>query len=131
MIADRFASIIYMLWLEEAINAGEITSMPSGGADLFYEGLNREAFSGCEWIGASRGQIDELKETQAATLRLKYNLSTHEDELARLGKDWRKTFIQREREKKEMKARGIEVEEEKNRMENAVTGDARESEGGE
>jgi capsid protein len=28
-----------------------------------------EAMSRCDWIGASRGQIDELKETQAAILR--------------------------------------------------------------
>jgi capsid protein len=60
--------------------------------------LNFDAISRCEWIGASRGQIDELKETQAAVLRMDNGLSTAEDELARLGKDWRKTYRQIKRE---------------------------------
>lgn len=96
--ADRFATQIYDVWLEEQINKGGLTTVPRGAADLYYTGLNREAFSACDWIGASRGQIDEMKETQAAVLRLKWNLSTYEDELARLGKDWRKVIAQRQRE---------------------------------
>ena len=109
MVADRMASNIYALWLEEGINSREITSLPRRAVDLFYTGLGKEAFCGAEWIGASRGQIDELKETQAATLRIKYNLSTYEDEQARLGKDWRKQFAQIAREKDLMKKLGIEV----------------------
>jgi len=59
-----------------------------------------DAYCACDWIGAGRGQIDELKETQAAILRIKSGLSTYEDELGRLGKDWRKTLKQRARERK-------------------------------
>lgn len=110
IVADKLANIIYRLWLEEAINSGEITSLPRN-APSFYEGLNADAYSRAEWIGASFGQIDELKETQAAVLRLKSNLSTHEDELARMGKDWRQVFRQREREKADMEARGLIMEE--------------------
>ena len=127
MVADRFASNIYRLWLEEAINKGEITSLPRN-APNFYDGLNADAYSSCEWIGASRGQIDELKETQAAVLRLKYNLSTREDELARLGKDWRDVFTQLEREKKQMGDRGLLPEEGSDNMMNATTGAPREKE---
>lgn len=123
--ADRFASMVYRLWLEEAINKGEI-NLPKR-APNWYEGLNADAYSACEWIGASRGQVDELKETQAAVLRLKYNLSTHEEEMARLGKDWRQCFAQREREKKDMEARGLQVEE--SNAINAASGAPRESEG--
>lgn len=126
MVADRFASILYGLWLEEAVNKGEITSM-SRKAPNWYEGLNREAYAACDWIGASRGQIDELKETQAAVLRLKYHLTTYEDEHARLGKDFRKVFIQREREQKEMEDRGLTVEGDDNMM-NATTGAPRQKE---
>ena len=96
MVADRYASSVYKLWLEEAINAGEITTYRP--AKNWYDGMNADAYSRAEWIGAGRGQIDELKETQAAVLRLKYHLSTYEDEMARLGKDWRTTLAQRERE---------------------------------
>jgi len=98
-VADRFATTYYRLWLEEAINAGEITSLPRN-APSWYAGLNQEAYSACEWIGASMGQIDELKETQAAVLRVSNGLSTREAELARLGKDWRVVFGQLSREKK-------------------------------
>lgn len=106
MVADRFASMIYHLWLEEAINKREITSM-TRRAPSYYDGLNAEAYGACEWIGAGRGQIDELKETQAAVLRMKYGLSTSEDELSRFGKDWRATFRQIAREMQKRKELGI------------------------
>lgn len=97
MVADNFASTIYRLWLEEMLNAGQITSikrnMPS-----WYDGRNAEFYSSCDWVGASRGQVDELKETQAAILRINNGLSTREQELARLGQDWRKVLRQMKRE---------------------------------
>lgn len=107
MVADRLASIIYCLWLEEEINAGNIP-LPAGfTVDDFYDPIKREAFTACDWIGASRGQIDEMKETQAAILRIKSGLSTYEAESARLGLDFRKTFRQRAREEKLMKKLGL------------------------
>lgn len=101
-VADRFATMCYRLWLEEAVNMGAITAMPleARQAGWLYQNQRLDALSTCEWIGASKGQIDELKETQAAVLRLKYNLSTDEDEIARLGKDWRVVKKQRAREKR-------------------------------
>lgn len=124
-VADGLATNGYMLWLEEAINKKQITSLPRN-APSWYEGLNAEAYSQCEWIGASKGQIDELKETQAAVLRLKYNLSTQERETARFGSDWRKVNAQREREIKDQKARGLIVEEDNSI--NAASGSTREQE---
>lgn len=97
--AETAANHIFSLWLEEALNNGMIDSMPRKAPD-FYEGLNKEAYCNASWIGASMGQIDELKETQAAVLRLNNGLSTREDELARLGKDWRPMLRQLAREKK-------------------------------
>lgn len=100
-VADRFASMIYALWLEEDMNAGNLP-MPKGRTkDDFYEDpVFREALLACTWIGASRGQIDEMKETQAAILRIKAGLSTYELECARLGEDFRRIFKQRAREEK-------------------------------
>lgn len=105
--ADKFATAGYSLWLEEAINKGVIPLPPGKDASHFYEGLNKEAYCRCEWIGASRGQIDELKETQAAILRIKACLSTYEDEIARGGKDFRRVFEQRAREEGIIKKRGL------------------------
>ena len=106
-VADQFANLVYACWLEEAINAGEIPLPAGAGADFFYEGMNREALIRCSWIGASRGQIDEYKETQAADLRITSGLSTLEDEIARIGGDWRKVMRQRAREKKMSEELGL------------------------
>jgi lambda family phage portal protein len=92
IVADRYATIAYSLWLEEAINKGEIKSLPQGFN--LYEGQNKDAICNCSWIGASRGQVDELKETQAAVMRIKAGLSTLAYEAAKLGHDWRELLEQ-------------------------------------
>ncbi len=113
MVADRFANFVYRLWLEEMLWTGQIESMPTRMRNpenmdwLYGAPLAMDAISHCEWIGAARGQIDELKETQASVLKIKFGLSTHADELAKLGKDWRKVYAQMERERKDREKRGI------------------------
>lgn len=98
LVADRMASMIYTLWLEEEVNAGNVP-LPKGFTwKDFYDPIKRDALCNSEWIGASRGQIDEKKETEAAILRIKNGLSTYEAEISRLGGDFRETFKQRARE---------------------------------
>lgn len=111
MVADRFANAVYMLWLEEELSKGEVPLPP--GAPNFWDGLNAEAYSKCTWIGASRGQIDEKKETEAAVMRIERGLSTYERECAQLGQDFREVFAQRAREKKLMDSYGLEFGEPK------------------
>lgn len=110
MVADRFATFVYQLWLEEEINSGRCPLPAGKTAAWFYEPLVKDAISACTWIGASRGQIDELKETQAAMLRIKGGLSTYEEENARLGKDFRDVFAQRAREQKLAKKLGLQFD---------------------
>lgn len=100
-VADRFADELYALWLEEEMNAGNLP-LPRGWGDgsAFYLPFGKEALTECDWIGAGRGQIDELKETQAALLRVKGGFSTREQEIAKQGGDWRKVFRQLSREQK-------------------------------
>lgn len=101
-VADRLANNIYALYLEEEIAAGNLP-LPSGKKrSWFYESGVKDALIQCSWIGASRGQIDEMKETQAALLRIQGGLSTYEKECARLGDDFRDVFEQRARENKLM-----------------------------
>ncbi len=111
VVADRFATIIYRLWLEEMINANAFTTFPKSKAPILYDngrlGLRFDAISRCDWIGASRGQIDELKETQAAVLRINNGLSTREDEISRLGGDWRKKLRQLAREQQLIEKLGL------------------------
>lgn len=106
-VADRFAKNLYLLWLEEEINAGTLPLPKGMGAEIFYDPIKREALAQCDWIGASRGQIDELKETQSAVMRIKSGLSTYEIEAARLGIDWRKIFRQAKREQAMIKELGL------------------------
>lgn len=132
-VADAMANHVYRLWLEEAINADQITNFRASEAGLLYtnghQNLFFDALSRADWIGASRGQIDELKETQAAVLRIKYGLSTHEDELSRLGKDWRKVYAQLQREARDREERGIELYEDNSV--NAASGTTREADSNE
>jgi lambda family phage portal protein len=97
-IADRRANWTLCLWLEEDLADGN-PPLPNGWEqELYYERYAKAALSHGDWIGSGRGQIDELKETQAAMLRIKSRLSTWEIELARMGLDWRRMFRQMKRE---------------------------------
>lgn len=107
IVADKLATMIYTLWLEEEIASGNIPLPPHWTRDTYYQPLMAEAVSQCSWIGSGRGQIDELKETQAAILRIKSGLSTYEEESARLGNDFRRTFRQAAREQKLIKKYGL------------------------
>ncbi len=97
-VADKFATDVYRLWFEEQLNSGGFDDILPANAPNFYEGLNADAYCACSWIGAPRGQIDELKETQAAIKRIEAGLSTYEKECARFGEDFREVFRQKMRE---------------------------------
>lgn len=108
MVADKIANFIYALWLEEDINLGNIPLPKGKTADWFYEPLVKDALVQATWIGASRGQIDEKKETEAAILRIQSGLSTYEKECGRLGEDYREVFAQRARENGIMTNKGLQ-----------------------
>lgn len=107
-VADRFADEIFALWIEEDLNAGNMPLPVGFNSGIFYEPWGRECLTACDWIGAGRGQIDELKETQAAILRVKGGLSTREFEIAKQGGDFRKVFRQLSREAKLEKELGLD-----------------------
>ncbi len=113
--ADRYASACYALWVEEMWNAGYLPTPPRKGRELFYQPFVKQAMCRCTWIGSSAGQIDELKETQAALLRIQSGLSTWEIECARLGNDWREIFKQRGREDKTQEQLGVSFDTSANR----------------
>lgn len=97
-VADRLADEIFTLWLEEDMNGGNMPLPRGWDSRIFYEPWGKECLTSCDWIGAGRGQIDELKETQAALLRIKGGLSTREFEIAKQGGDFMKVFRQLSRE---------------------------------
>jgi lambda family phage portal protein len=111
MVADRFASNVYALWVEEEIAAKNLPLPPGRNRTDFYRdnGMAKAAYTRATFVGSGRGQIDELKETQAAMLRVKAGLSTYEAECAKLGVDYREVFEQLARENRMITALNIPV----------------------
>lgn len=101
--ADRAATQIYQLWCEEEIAQGNLPLPRGKNRTDFYRPLMKDAYTRCAWIASGRGQVDELKETQAAMLRIKAGLSTYEKEASKLGEDWRELAAQRAKEEKVFK----------------------------
>lgn len=101
-VATTWASPIYELWLEEAVNRGAVD------APDFYD--NRAAYCRAEWIGPGRGWIDPMKEAQAADVRMnEAGVSTLERECAEQGTDWQEVLEQRATEREFAAGLGIEV----------------------
>ena len=112
VVADRKATMNFILWFEEEVNRPDCVIPAPPGITLkkaFYDPMMREALCACQWIGASRGQIDEVKETQAAIMRINAGLSTYQIEAARFGEDFRRIFAQLSRENKLKKQLGLEL----------------------
>lgn len=94
--ASGFCQPIYEEWLAEAVALGRIDA-PGFLADPFV----RWAYSRADWIGPSPGQVDPLKEVEAAKTRIDEGLSTRERETAELtGGDWEENHIQRVKEER-------------------------------
>lgn len=106
-IAGRFARLVYTLWLEEAIDLGEI-EIPAS-APNFYQA--KTAWTRCDWIGPGRGHIDPLKEANATKVEYQMNLTTLEKEAAERGEDWEELLSQRAEEKRRMKELGLDYAE--------------------
>jgi len=106
-IADRFANQIFRLWFEEEWNAGNIPLPTGKNRAWFYEPYIKDFICNAEWIGGSTGQVDELKETTAAAMRITSRLSTYEIECAKLGLDWRQVMEQQARESNVMSEYGL------------------------
>lgn len=105
-IAGPFASAIYALWMEEAIDRGEI-KLPAGAPD-FYDA--KTAYTACEWIGPGRGHIDPLKEANAEKVRFSMGSTTLEELCALQGKDWREVLRQRSQERKYAESLGLDYD---------------------
>jgi lambda family phage portal protein len=104
-LTDSFCQPVYEAWMDEAVANGRISA-----PGYFEDNLIRKAYLGADWVGPTRGQIDEGKEVEAAKLRIETGLSTLEQETAQMtGGDFEANHRQR---KKEMSMRtngGLEL----------------------
>ena len=104
IIAERKATTIFRLVLEEMLFRGIVT-LPKGAKRDFYQAT--AAWTRCRWIGSGRLAIDGLKEVKEAILKIESGLSTYEDEMALMGKDYQEVFDQQHREIQERKEKGL------------------------
>ncbi len=102
-VARKFCQPIFEEWLFEEVLAGRII------APGFTDSLDiRKAWSGAQWNGPSPGQIDPVKETKAAIMRVEHGFSTRQQETAEMNSgDWEANMPVRKREEKIMKDAGL------------------------
>ncbi|MFX3673295.1 MAG: phage portal protein [Paenisporosarcina sp.] len=102
-VAARFCQPIYEEFLNEAISSGRINA-----PGFFDDPIIRKAYAGAEWNGPSQGQIDPLKEVNAAAKRVEEGFSTRSRETTELtGGDYWKNTRQRVREEQSRREGGL------------------------
>lgn len=93
-MVSGFCQPIYEEWFAEAVARGRIKAPGFWGDPAI-----RKTYLKAEWYGASRGQLDPKKETEAAQLRTQYGFSTATKESMELtGTDYADNMIERKRE---------------------------------
>lgn len=103
--AADFCQPIYDEWFAEAVAKGRIVA-----PGFFDDPLVRRAYTQSEWHGPSPGQIDPLKEANAAKIRVEEGFSTRERETAELtGGDFEMNHRQRVREETMRKEGGLGI----------------------
>jgi lambda family phage portal protein len=100
----EFCAPVFEEWLFEAISIGRISA-----PGFFLDPAIRAAWSGSDWDGPGMGQLDPVRETEAALARIKGNLSTYAKETAALdGDNWDEVIVRRDREEKIVRGFGLE-----------------------
>lgn len=101
--AQSFCQPIYEEWLSEAVAKGRIVA-----PGFLEDEAVRAAWCGTEWYGPSQGQLDPLKEANAAKVRVKESFSTREKEAAELtGQSFERIHSVRSREEKKRREAGL------------------------
>jgi lambda family phage portal protein len=104
-MAAKFCQPIYEEWLAEAVALGRIKAPGYLNGDVAI----RKAYAKSEWIGPARGQIDELKEVNAAIERVNAGFSTIEQETEQMnGGNWLDNHNQRVKEATLRKEAGLD-----------------------
>lgn len=100
--ARNFNQPVFQEWLMEQVCIGEID------APGFVEDEEiRSAFCSTQWIGESQGQIDPVRETTAAIMRMENGLSTAHSESIMIGQDFDKNIKKIPRERRLLREAGL------------------------
>lgn len=102
-LARNFCQPVYENWLTEAIALGRIQA-----PGYFRDWRIRQAYLGTIWIGDAPGQIDPLKEVDAADKRLALGLTTVDEETAQItGGDFERNYPRIAKERRMLQAIGL------------------------
>lgn len=102
-LVGNFCQPVYEEWLTEAVLKGRIKA-----PGFFDDPAIKAAWCGSEWYGDCQGQLDPLKEANAAKVRVEEGFSTREREAAELtGMKYETIHAVRKREEAMRKADGL------------------------
>lgn len=102
-IIGNFCQPIYEEWLTEAVLKGRVKA-----PGFFDDPAIKAAWCGAEWYGDAQGQLDPLKEANAAKVRVEEGFSTREREAAELtGMKFENIVATRKREEEMRKEAGL------------------------
>ena len=102
-LVQTFCQPIYEEWLSEAVAKGRIQA-----PGFFEDEAIRAAWCGAEWYGPAQGQLDPLKEVNAAEKRVEGGFSTREREAAELtGMSFERIHSVRRREEQKRRDAGL------------------------
>ena len=102
-LAQNFCQVVYELFMDEAVALGRIKA-----PGYFADPIIRQAYLWADWIGPAPGQIDPLKEVQAAEKRIDLTVSTRlEETMSLTGGDWEDNIRQMAKEQRMLKEAGI------------------------
>ena len=102
-LAADFCQPVYEIFLTEAIATNRLKA-----PGFFLDPLIRKAYCGAQWNGPAQGQIDPVKEVNAAEKRISIGISTRQREtIEMMGGDFDSNVAQLARENQMMKAAGL------------------------
>lgn len=102
-LIGNFCQPVYEEWLTEAVLKGRIEA-----PGFFDDPAIRAAWCGADWYGDAQGQLDPLKEANAAKVRVDEGFSTREREAAELtGMKYETVHAIRKREEAMRRADGL------------------------
>lgn len=105
-LVSSFCQPVYEEWLTEAVAKGRIQA-----PGFFADPAVRAAWCGAEWHGDAQGQLDPLKEVNAAVVRVKNGFSTISREAAEMtGMRMDSIVRTRAREEALLKAAGLTLD---------------------
>lgn len=95
-LETNFCKPTFQSWLDYEVANGTISA-----PGYFEDEDIRTAWSNTSWSGMGNGQLDPLKESKAAVMKITNNLSTHENEYNQMHDDgdWEGAMDRRENEK--------------------------------